>query len=103
VSDSDLSAAWDALHDATPTGWYVGRPSYHDEGDEWQQYAFDPSERAVVGVTNRQWTAIASTEVGVVREIARCLAEASRARQSIWPSPACSVTEIEPPRGFLRS
>jgi hypothetical protein len=36
-------------------------------------YAFDPTERAVVGVRSRESTAIASTEVGVVREVARCL------------------------------
>jgi hypothetical protein len=30
TSDS-LESAWDAVHDATPTDWYVGRPSYHDE------------------------------------------------------------------------
>jgi hypothetical protein len=27
----------------------------------------------VVGVRSREWTAVASTEVGVVREMARCL------------------------------
>ena len=61
-------------------GWYVGQPSYHLERDEWQQYAFDPSERAVVGVWSREWTTIASTEVGVVREMARCLAELREGR-----------------------
>jgi hypothetical protein len=40
---------------------------------EWLLYAFDPSERAVVGVRSREWTAVASTEVEVVREMARCL------------------------------
>ena len=72
---SDLEATWDALHAVLPIGWYVGRPSYHFERDEWLLYAFDPSERAVVGVPSREWTAAASTEVGVVREMARCLGE----------------------------
>lgn len=45
-----LEDARDALHDATPAGWYVGRPSYHDERRYWVQYAFDPSERPVAGV-----------------------------------------------------
>jgi hypothetical protein len=71
---ADLEQAWDALQAATPVGWYVGRPSYHLERDEWLLYAFDPSERAVVGVRSREWTAIGSTELGVVREMARCLA-----------------------------
>jgi hypothetical protein len=70
---SDLKDAWDALQAMTPSGCYVGKPSYHDERDEWLLYAFDPSERAVVGVRSREWTAVASTEVGVVREMARCL------------------------------
>jgi len=40
-----LQEAWNALHDATPAGWHVGRPSTHDERRQWVQYAFDPSER----------------------------------------------------------
>jgi hypothetical protein len=50
---SDLESAWDALLAVLPAGWYVGRPSYHEERDEWLLYAFDPSERAVVGVRSR--------------------------------------------------
>jgi hypothetical protein len=75
-----LEDAWDAPHDATPAGWYVGRPAYHDERHEWQQYALDPAERAVVDVRKREWTAVAQTEEGVVREMARCLAEISAGR-----------------------
>ena len=70
---SDLEDAWSELHDATPAGWHVGRPSYHDERREWIQYAFDPSERPRVGLRSREWTAAATSEVGVVREMARCL------------------------------
>jgi hypothetical protein len=29
---------------------------------EWQQYAFDPSDRPVVGKHSREWTAVAPTE-----------------------------------------
>ncbi len=36
--------AWEALLAVVASGWYIGRPSYHDERDEWLQYAFDPSE-----------------------------------------------------------
>ena len=39
----------------------------------WEQYAFDQSERAQVGVRSRQWTAVAQTELEVVCELARCL------------------------------
>jgi len=28
---TDLESAWAALHDATPEGWHVGRPTYYDE------------------------------------------------------------------------
>ncbi len=62
----DLEAAWSAVHEATPTGWYVGRPSYHDERREWVMYAFDPSERPMVGLRSREWTAVAESEAGVV-------------------------------------
>ena len=39
----------------------------------WEQYAFDPTERAQVGVRSREWTAVAPTELEVIRELARCL------------------------------
>jgi hypothetical protein len=70
---TDLDAAWDDLHDAKPPGWFVGRPFYHERDRAWEQYAFDPSERAVVGVRSREWTAVAPTEAEVIRELARCL------------------------------
>jgi hypothetical protein len=67
---SELEAARDALHDATPPGWYVGSPSYHDERREWLMYAFDPAEIAHVGIRKLEWTAIAQTKAGVVAEMA---------------------------------
>ncbi|MDP8904074.1 MAG: hypothetical protein M3N29_01945 [Chloroflexota bacterium] len=77
---SDGEAAWDEVHAATPTGWCVGRPAYHDERREWQMYAFDPAERAVIGKRKREWTAVVQTEAGVVREMARCLRELAAGR-----------------------
>ena len=77
---ADLEAAWEAIHAATPPGWDVGRQSYHHERSQWIMYAFDPSERARIGVRSREWTAVAPTEVGVVREMARCLQEISAGR-----------------------
>ncbi len=44
------------------------------------QYAFDPSERPVVGLRSREWTAIGSTELEVVAEMARCLRELREGR-----------------------
>jgi hypothetical protein len=53
----------------------VGRPSFHDERNEWQLFAYDPLERAVVGLRKREWTAVAPTKEAVVREMATCLGE----------------------------
>lgn len=50
------------VHNATPKGWYVGRPSYHDERRERVMYALDPTERPKVALGSREWTAIAPTE-----------------------------------------
>ena len=76
----DLEAAWDAVHDATPAGWFVGRQSYHDGRQEWTHYAFDPREVAKVGVRSKEWTAIGVTEFNVLVAMARCLQEISDGR-----------------------
>jgi hypothetical protein len=68
-----LEEAWIDLHDVTPPGWFVGQLVNDRRPEVWEQYAFDPSERAQVGVRSREWTAVAPTEVGVIRELARCL------------------------------
>jgi hypothetical protein len=70
---TDLDDARDDLHDATPAGWFVGRPSYDEGRKVWEQYAFDPSERARAGVRSREWTAVAASEREVIGELARCL------------------------------
>ena len=70
---TELEDAWSDLHDAKPAGWYVGRPSWDDRRKVWEQYAFDPRERAQVGHRSREWTAVAATELEVIRELARCL------------------------------
>ena len=70
---TDLEDAWHDLHDATPDGWYVGRPSHYADRGTWKQHAFDATARAQVGVRSREWTAVAPTELEVVRELARCL------------------------------
>ncbi len=77
---SAMEDAWDAVHEATPAGWYVGRPSYHDERREWVMYAFDPAERPRVGLRRRESTAVAATEEGVLGEMARCLREIAAGR-----------------------
>ena len=60
----------------------IGQPYYHDEAGCWEQYAYDPADRPVNGKRNREWTAVAQTEVGVVRELARCLTEIAEGH---WP------------------
>ena len=77
---ADLEEAWDDLHDARPAGWFVGRPSYHEGRKVWEQYAFNPSERARAGVRSREWTAVAATELEVFRELARCLRQIREGR-----------------------
>jgi hypothetical protein len=77
---ADLAAAWDELHDATPVGWHVGRPSYHDERRQWIMYAYDSSERPRVGLRSREWTAVGATEAEVEAEMARCLREIKEGR-----------------------
>jgi hypothetical protein len=43
VSDDDIAAAWDAVHDAicAPPGWEAVRPGYHGEERLWAAYAHD--------------------------------------------------------------
>jgi len=74
------SATYETVHDATPAGWYVGRPAHYDERRQWDQYAFDPSERPVVGLRSREWTAVTESEEAVVREMTRCLRELGEGR-----------------------
>jgi hypothetical protein len=66
VDADDLVAAWSELELARPSAWRVGQPYSHDEAACWEQYAYDPTERPVDGKRNREWTAVAPTEVGVV-------------------------------------
>jgi len=77
---TELHDAWNELHEATPTGWHVERPRYHRESREWVQYAFDPSERPVVGLRSRERTARAESEVDVVTEMTRCLRKLGEGR-----------------------
>ena len=79
---SELEAAWDEVHAATPPGWQVGRPYLHDERRCWEQYAFLPSGRARGGRPKKDWIAVGDTEVACVREMARCLRELGADR---WP------------------
>jgi len=41
---TDLDDAWGELHDATPDGWFVGRPSCDEGRGVWEQHAFDAQE-----------------------------------------------------------
>lgn len=74
--------AWEAVHENTPDGWVVGRPGYGPERHQWSMYAFDRSEKPVVGKRSREWAAVGQMELHCVREMARCLAELKVGR---WP------------------
>lgn len=69
-----IATAWDAIHEAKPEGWFVGRPMYLKGDGHWVQYAFDSRERARAGHRTREWTAVAPSEADVLEEMARCLA-----------------------------
>ena len=69
----DLEDAWNELHDTEPPGWFVAQSACGDGHRVWEQYAFDPRERAQGGVRSREWTAVAQSELEVNRELARCL------------------------------
>ena len=79
---TDLDAAWNEVHDVKPDGWFVGTPvSIERRG--WEQYAFDTRERHKHGRRAREWTAVAQSELDVVREMARCL---RLIREGEWPT-----------------
>jgi hypothetical protein len=82
MTDEAIAAAWDAIHENTPEGWYVGRPGYEERYRQWTQYAFDPSETPVVGKRSRESVATGRTELHCLRVMARCLAEIKAGR---WP------------------
>jgi len=82
MAEPSLAEAWDLVHANTPEGWYVGRPGCEERYRQWSQYAFDPSEKPVVGKRSREWTAVGQTELHVVQEMARCLGELKVGR---WP------------------
>ena len=82
MTDAEFEAAWAAVHDNTPEGWFVGRPGFEERYDQWSMYAFDPSERPVAGKRSREWTAVGRTELECVQEMARCLGELRKGR---WP------------------
>ena len=76
MTDHELHAAWAELHAANAElGWRIGLPAYYERREEWQLYAFDPTERPKVGHRSREWTAVAPTEARVVHEMVRCLKE----------------------------
>ena len=54
----------------------------HPERNEWSQFAFDPSEKPIVGTRSRDWIAVGPTELRCVQEMARCLGESKAGR---WP------------------
>lgn len=69
------------LLDAVPHGWFVGRPTFHEERNTWVQFAFDASERPRPGkARQRQWETEALTEEACVRSMAYCLRELAAGR-----------------------
>lgn len=69
---TERERAWSELLEGKPPARYVGTPVYRVERREWALYAFDTTERAHIRKRSREWTAVAPSEEGVVREMARC-------------------------------
>ena len=61
---------------------HVGKPGYEERYREWSMYAFDPSEKPVVGKRSREWTAVGQTKLHCVQVMARCLGDLKVGR---WP------------------
>ena len=80
MTDEARATAWSLLHDAAPSGWWVGSPNYHEVRREWILCAFDPSQPPTVGVRKREWQAVAQSEADVIREMARCLRQIAAGR-----------------------
>ncbi len=77
----ELEAAWAELHAANASlCWDVGLPAFYERRDEWQLYAFDPTERPKVGHRSREWTAIELTQERVVLAMAKVLREIGEGR-----------------------
>lgn len=65
----------------TPRGWFVGRPSFHEERNIWVQYAFDTTERPRAGRRRqRDWETEAPTQELCIRSMAHCLRELAAGR-----------------------
>jgi hypothetical protein len=53
---------------------FVGRPGYDERWNQWTQFAFDTNDRARPGKPRtREWMAVGISELGALREMARCL------------------------------
>jgi hypothetical protein len=79
----NLEAAWSAVHDATPPGWFVGRPGYDQHRNQWTMFTFDMHDRGKPGrPRTREWTAVGTSELAVLEEMARCLEVIGRGE---WP------------------
>ena len=73
--------AWERIDDATPAGWFVGLPSVAPgRVMPWSQYAFDRSERAVIGQRQREISAVGDTEIDVLERMSERLEQAKNAR-----------------------
>lgn len=55
MTDRGLAQAWAEVHENTPEGWFVGQPGYEERYRQWSQFAFDPSEKAVMSGRERRW------------------------------------------------
>ena len=80
MTDDDLAAAWDERHAAAGLARRPARLQQALPAQQWEQFGFDPSERAHFGLRSREWTAVGQSELAVVREMTMCLREICEGR-----------------------
>lgn len=69
------------LLEAVPPGWFVGRPTFHEERGVWVQYAFDTTERPRPGKPRtRDWETEAPTQERCIKSMAYSLREIATGR-----------------------
>jgi hypothetical protein len=58
MTDEALAAAWAAVPENTPEGWYVGQPMEHPERNPVEQVRHRSQREAHRGKRSREWTAV---------------------------------------------
>jgi hypothetical protein len=77
-----LEAAWNAVHDATPSGKQVGQPAYAEYRNQWTMSRSTPTPALGPGSLGRGSGRRRGLGDKVLQEMARCLEVIGRGE---WP------------------